>query len=113
MKTDTEEKVTQEVPEESKEFNFHPIAGSQNRVVILPDNPETKTASGLIIPENAQKPALKGTVIAISRQDHNGVHPVLEVGCRISYGQYSGTEIEVQDKKYIIARESDVYGFFS
>ena len=48
------------------ELNLIPIAGTENRVIIEPQAAETKTASGIIIPDSAKEKPLQGTVVAVN-----------------------------------------------
>lgn len=85
-------------------MNIKPLA---DRVLILPAPAETRTKSGLIIPDTAQEKPLKGEVIAAG----NGTKDeemVLKAGDQVLYGKYAGTEIEFDGTKYLIMRQSDV-----
>lgn len=87
---------------------FKPLA---DRVLIEPAPAEQKTASGIIIPDTAKEKPLKGTVIAagLGKKDE----PMsVKVGDAVLYGQYSGTEIKIDGKNFLIMRESDIYGIF-
>jgi len=88
--------------------NIKPIAGTQNRVVIEAAAAETKTASGIIIPDTAQEKPQKGKVISISELDEKGNKPSVKVGDTVLYGKYAGTEVNVGGKDYLIMRESDI-----
>lgn len=82
-------------------MKIQPLA---DRVIIEPIEPETKTASGIIIPDTAKEKPQKGKVIAI------GSDPLtVKEGDTVIYGKYSGTEITIEDKKYLIMRETDIY----
>ncbi len=89
--------------------NIKPIAGTQNRVVIEAAAAETKTASGIIIPDTAQEKPQKGKVISISDLDEKGNKPSVKVGDTVLYGKYAGTEVSVAGKDYLIMRESDIF----
>lgn len=89
--------------------NIKPIAGTQNRVVIEAAAAETKTASGIIIPDTAQGKPQKGKVISISDLDEKGNKPSVKVGDTVLYGKYAGTEVNVGDKEFLIMRESDIF----
>lgn len=89
--------------------NIKPIAGTQNRVVIEAAAAETKTASGIIIPDTAQEKPQKGKVISISELDEKGNKPSVKVGDTVLYGKYAGTEVNVGGKDYLIMRESDIF----
>ena len=80
-----------------------------DRVLIEPAPAEEKTASGIIIPDTAKEKPLKGTIIAAGPGKTDEPMTVKE-GDSVLYGQYSGTEIKLEGKTYLIMRESDVYG---
>ena len=82
-----------------------PIA---DRVLIEPDAAETKTASGIIIPDTAKEKPQKGTVIAVGAGKKDEPMTVKK-GDKVLYGKYSGTEITIDGKDYLIMRESDIY----
>jgi chaperonin GroES len=68
---------------------------------------ETKTASGLYIPDSAKEKPLQGTVVAVGNGKAD--EPMeLKVGDTILYGKYAGTEINFEGKDYLIMRQSDV-----
>ena len=80
-----------------------------DRVLIEPAPAEEKTASGIIIPDTAKEKPLKGKVVAVGNGKPD--EPMtLKEGDTVIYGQYSGTEIKLEGKDYLIMRESDVYG---
>jgi chaperonin GroES len=89
--------------------NIKPIAGTQNRVVIEASPAESKTASGLIIPDTAKEKPQKGKVISISDLDEKGNKPSVKVGDTVLYGKYAGTEVTVDGKEYLIMREADIF----
>ena len=78
-----------------------------DRVLILPAEAEVKTASGIIIPDTAKEKPLKGEVIACG-EGTKDEKMVLKKGDSVLYGKYSGTELEVEGKKHLIMRQSDV-----
>jgi chaperonin GroES len=80
-----------------------------DRVLIEPTPAEEKTSSGIIIPETAKEKPLKGTVVAAGPGKTDEPMTV-KVGDSVIYGQYSGTEIKLDGKNYLIMRESDIYG---
>ena len=90
-------------------ISIRPIAGSQNRVLVEPAAAEEKTASGIIIPDTAKEKPQKGKVISISDIDEKGNKPSVKVGDTVLYGKYSGTEINVEGKEFLIMRESDIF----
>ena len=85
-------------------MNIRPLA---DRVLIKPAAAEEKTVSGIIIPDSAKEKPLKGEVIAIG----NGTKDedmVVKQGDTVLYGKYAGTELEVENVKYLVMRQSDV-----
>jgi chaperonin GroES len=89
-------------------LSIRPIAGTKNRVFVEPAEAETKTASGIIIPDTAKEKPQRGTVVAISEKDEEGKTPYLKVGDVVLYGKYSGTEISIEGKDYLSMKESDI-----
>jgi chaperonin GroES len=78
-----------------------------DRVLIEPSPAETKTASGIIIPDTAQEKPQKGTVIAVGKGTKE--NPItVKVGDKILYGKYSGTELKYESVDYLIMKESDI-----
>lgn len=89
-------------------ITFKPLA---DRVLIEPVAAEEKTASGIIIPDTAKEKPLKGVIVAAGEGKKDEPLTV-KIGDTVLYGQYSGTEIKIDGKNYLIMRESDVYGIF-
>jgi len=85
-------------------MNIQPLA---DRVLIEPAAAETKTASGIIIPDTAKEKPLQGKVIAVGGGTKDE-EMVLKEGDHVLYGKYSGTEVEFEGVKYLIMRQSDV-----
>lgn len=83
-----------------------------DRIVIEAAPKEEKTASGILLPDGAQEKPQKGTVLAVGpgkRLDSGKLAPVdIKVGETVLYGKYSGTEVTVKGKDYIILRAEDV-----
>ena len=78
-----------------------------DRVLIEPAEAETKTASGLYIPDTAKEKPQRGTVIAAGSGKKD--EPMeLKEGDVVLYGKYAGTEINVDGKDYLMMRQSDV-----
>ncbi len=89
-------------------INIKPIAGTNNRVVVLPTAAEETTVSGIIIPDSAQEKPQKGEVISVSDEDEKMMKPKVKTGDIVIYGKYSGTEVSIDGKDYLIMRESDI-----
>ncbi len=85
-------------------MNIKPLA---DRVLIEPTAAEEVTMGGIIIPDSAKEKSLKGTIVAVG----NGTKDeemILKEGDTVLYGKYAGTELELEGKKYLIMRQSDV-----
>jgi|TARA_B110000211_G_scaffold225054_1_gene276797 chaperonin GroES len=80
-----------------------------DRVLIQAAPAETKTASGIIIPDTAKEKPLQGTVIAVGPGQKDEPMTV-KVNDKVLYGQYSGQEIKLDGKDYLIMKEADIYG---
>ena len=78
-----------------------------DRVLIEPKEAETKTASGIYIPDTAKEKPQQGTVLAAGPGKKDEPMEV-KVGDQVLYGKYSGTEVTVEDKKYLIVKQSDI-----
>ena len=78
-----------------------------DRVVIEPKEAETRTASGLYIPDNAKEKPQQGIVVAVGPGKVDETMEVA-VGDEVLYGKYAGTEITLEDKKYLILKQSDI-----
>ena len=79
-----------------------------DRVLVEPASAEETTVSGIIIPDTAKEKPQRGTVIAVGEGKIDEPLTV-KVGDAILYGKYAGTEITVEDKEYLIMRESDIF----
>ena len=78
-----------------------------DRVLSEPKEAETRTASGLYIPDTAKEKPQQGTVIAAGPGKKDEPMEV-KVGDSVLYGKYAGTEVTVDDKKLLIVRQSDI-----
>ena len=84
----------------------------QDRIVIKPLTSESKTAGGIIIPDNAQEKPVEGEVVAVGNgrvlKDGKVVKPELKVGDRVLYSKYAGNEFKISGHDHLIMREDDV-----
>ncbi len=84
----------------------------EDRVVVEPKEAEDKTASGIILPDTAQEKPQEATIVAMGpgKASDTGtiVKMTVKVGDNVLYGKYSGTEVTVDGKDYLIMRESDI-----
>jgi chaperonin GroES len=83
-----------------------------DRIIVEAAAKEEKTASGIILPDSAQEKPLKGKVLAVGpgkTMDNGKLAPVdVKEGDTVLYGKYSGTEVTVDAKDYIILRGEDI-----
>ena len=78
-----------------------------DRVLVEPKEAQKKTASGLYIPDTAKEKPQEGKVIAAGPGKKDEPMEV-KVGDEVIYGKYAGTEVTVEDKKYLIVKQSDI-----
>ena len=78
-----------------------------DRVVIAPQEAETRTASGIYIPDNAKEKPQQGKVVAAGPGKKDEPMEV-KVGDVVLYGKYAGTEVTVDSVKYLIVKQSDI-----
>ena len=85
-----------------------------DRVVIKPAPQEEKTKGGIILPDTAKEKPVVGEVIAAGPgrrlDDGKMITLDLKVGDKVLYGKYSGTEVTLEGREYLIMRESDIFG---
>ncbi len=85
-------------------INIKPLA---DRVLIEPVAAETKTASGIYIPDTAKEKPQNGVVVAIGPGTKDNPMTV-KVGDSVIYGKYTGTELKLEGVDYLMMRESDI-----
>ena len=94
-------------------MNIRPL---YDRIVVkrLESNNEEKTASGLIIPDSAKEKPQEGEVVAVGKgkrlEDGKVVALDVQVGDRILFGKYSGSEVKIDGNELLIMREDEVLG---
>ena len=91
--------------------SFRPL---HDRVVVKRVKEEEKTKGGIIIPDTAQEKPQEGEVVAVGpgARDEDGerVEMDVEVGDRILFGKWSGTEVKIDGEELLIMKESDIMG---
>ena len=90
---------------------FRPL---HDRVVVKRIEAEEKTAGGIIIPDTAREKPQQGQVIAAGpggRDEAGKLIPIdLQVGDRVLFGKWSGTEVKLDGEELLIMKESDIMG---
>ena len=85
-------------------LNIKPLA---DRVLVEPAAAETKTSSGIIIPDTAKEKPQKGNIVAVGPGTKD--NPItVKVGDVVLYGKYSGTELNHDGKDYFIIYEIEI-----
>ena len=86
----------------------------QDRVIVKQSEAETKTKSGILLPDAAKEKPTRGKVVAVGPGKLDDKGKAMELGVRVGdlvyYGKYSGTDVEVNGEKFVILRESDILG---
>ena len=85
-----------------------------DRVIVKRLEEERKTASGIVIPDNAAEKPDQGQILAVGpgKRDENGKHVALDVkvGDRILFGKYAGQTVKVDGEEMLVMREEDIMG---
>ena len=85
-----------------------------DRVLVKPVEPKEEKKGGIIIPETAKEKPQEGEIISAGkgkRTEDGKVLPMdVKPGDRILYGKYSGTEVKLDDKEYLIMNQDDILG---
>jgi chaperonin GroES len=92
-------------------MNIRPL---HDRVVIRRLEEERTTAGGIVIPDTATEKPIQGEVIAVGKGkilENGESRPLdLKVGDRVLFGKYSGTEVKLDGKDFLVMREDDIMG---
>ena len=89
-------------------MKIHPLA---DRVVVKPLEQESKTKSGIIIPDTAKEKSQKGKVIAVGAgkyEDGKLVPLSVKVGELVLYREYGGEELKLDEENVVILKEEDI-----
>jgi chaperonin GroES len=97
--------------EEVTRMTFRPL---HDRVLVRRVEAEEKTAGGIIIPDTAKEKPQEGEVLAVgsgTRDETGKLNPLdVQVGDRILFGKWSGTEVRLNGEDLLIMKESDILG---
>lgn len=83
-------------------MNFQPLG---DRVLVKRIEEATTTMSGIIIPDNAKEKPSRGEVVATSKEVE-----VLKNGDQVLFGKYAGSEVTLENEKYIVLNVEDIFG---
>ena len=86
----------------------------RDRILLKRNEPKQQKKGGIIIPDTAKEKPAEGKVEAVGNgkvgDDGKRIPLDIKKGDRILFGKYSGTEVKIEDKEYLIMREDDVLG---
>ena len=92
-------------------MNIKPLG---DRVIVKPTEEKEVKKGGIIIPDTAKEKPQEGEVVAVGcgKVDDSGKKIPMDVktGDKILYGKYSGTEIKIEGKEYLIMHQEDILG---
>ena len=92
-------------------MKFRPL---HDRVVVKRVEEEQKTKGGIIIPDTAKEKPMQGEVLAVgpgARNEKGELIPLsVQVGDRVLFGKWSGTEVKIDGDELLIMKESDIMG---
>ncbi len=90
-------------------MNIQPLG---DRIVVEALEAKEKTKGGIVLPDTAKEKPQEGKVVAVGKgrvsDDGKTVPLEVKVGNKVLYGKYSGTEVTIDDKEYLIIKEEDV-----
>jgi chaperonin GroES len=86
----------------------------QDRVLVKRIEEETKTAGGIIIPDNNKEKPAEGEIVAVGSgyrlQDGSTKELDVKVGDKVLFGKYSGTDVKVAGGEFLIMKEDEILG---
>jgi chaperonin GroES len=90
-------------------MNLKPLG---DRLIVEPIEQEELTASGIVLPETAREKPMQGKVLVIGpgarKEDGSRIAMDVSKGDTVLYAKYAGTEVKIENKKYLILKETDV-----
>ena len=90
-------------------MNLKPLG---DRLIVEPIEQEEMTASGIVLPETAKEKPMQGKVLAVGpgarKEDGSRIAMDVSRGDTVLYAKYAGTEVKIENKKYLILKETDV-----
>lgn len=94
-------------------MNFKPLF---DRVVVLPNIEENVLKSGIVLPETSQERPQTGVVVAIGdgeNLNNEKVEMKVKNGDKVLFNKYSGTELKIEGRTYIVLRQIDIIGVYN
>ena len=94
-------------------INFTPL---KDRVLVKRIDQEERSPGGIIIPDTAKEKPMEGMVVAVgngAKSEKGDITPLqVKVGDKVLFGKWSGNEIKLEGKDYVVMKESDIMGIF-
>jgi chaperonin GroES len=95
-------------------LNVRPL---HDRILVRRMAEEEKTQGGIIIPDTAKEKPQRGEIVATGKgrvtEDGKTLPLEVRVGDKVLFSKYSGTELKLDGKEYLMIREEDVLGVFN
>ena len=92
-------------------MNIRPL---HDRVIVRRREEERTSSGGIVIPDNATEKPIQGEILAVGKGkliEGGDLRPLdVEVGDRVLFGKYSGTEVKVEGEDLLVMREEDIMG---
>ena len=98
---------------EGGNMNFKPL---YDRIVVKPETHENVSKSGIVLPETSREKPQIGLVVAIGDgENFDGVETKIkvEVGDKVLFEKYAGTELKINNENHIVLRQIDIIGVFN
>lgn len=93
---------------------FRPL---HDRIAVEPADAQEKTVGGIIIPDTAKEKPMQGKVVAVGNGAKNDKGEIIalevKVGDIVLFGKWAGTEVEIDGKKLMVMKETDVMGIIA
>jgi len=87
-----------------------------DRIVVEPLEAEEKTPGGIVLPDTAKEKPQKGKVVAVGAgrllEDGKRIPPPVKKGDIILYGKFAGNEVKIDQKDYVVLKESEILALF-
>ena len=94
-------------------MNIKPL---HDRAVVRRLEEEKTTAGGILIPDSAAEKPVRGEIVAVGKGkvlDNGSVRPLdVQVGDKVLFGKYAGTEVKIDGQEYVVMREDDIIAVF-
>lgn len=92
-------------------MNIRPL---HDRIVIRRMDEERTTSGGIVLPDTATEKPIQGEVVAVGKgkrlETGDIIKPDVQVGDRVLFGKYSGTEVKIDGQDFVVMREDDIMG---